>query len=353
MKKLFFLTALLCASVMSWGIDWSSYEWLGDGAGGGAYSNKYKVAPAEGQNVVNIQQPGWAAEPGIYTNGFGGAISSCSLGDKCAIDGGGIVLYLSAFTAQETEVTVVAAEGSKTFTVYYVDGTLPGPDYTITVDNDIEGGTIAADKASAKAGATVTLTATPASGKALNVWIVKDSENADVTVTNNQFTMPSKNVTVTATFKDITAATYWGQDEFTHSDITYSAIWGITRTVDSKLIFRLEMSTVPDGFSPQVHIGSAYPGMSLVDTGVWEYTDNGPFVDGTTISGEFYLAYANGAHGISWAGYTVGASNKKPVIPTAIDNINDDVKTIKVIENGQLIIIKNGIRYNALGAQMK
>ena len=122
MKKLLTIVAFLCASIAMFSIDWSGYEWLGDGAGGGAYSNKYKVAPAEGQNVVNIQKPGWAAEPGIYTSDFGGAISSCSLGDKCAIDGGGIVLYLSAFTQQETEVTVVAASGSKTFTVYYADG---------------------------------------------------------------------------------------------------------------------------------------------------------------------------------------------------------------------------------------
>ena len=123
MKRLFsFLCVLCCASMMGFAIDWSGYDFLGDGAGGGAYSNKYKVAPAEGQSVVNIQKPGWASEAGIYTSGFGGAISSCSLGDKCAIDGGGIVLYLSAFTAQETEVTVVAAQGSKTFTVYYADG---------------------------------------------------------------------------------------------------------------------------------------------------------------------------------------------------------------------------------------
>ena len=126
MKKLTMIAALLCASMLSFAINWDSYEWLGDGAGGGVYSNKYKVAPAEGQNVVNIQQPGWAAEPGIYTSDFGGAITSCSLGDKCAIDGGGIVLYLSAFTQQETEVTVVAALGSKTFTVYYVDGATGG-----------------------------------------------------------------------------------------------------------------------------------------------------------------------------------------------------------------------------------
>jgi len=139
MRKLTFLLALLCASVMgAYAIDWSGYEYLGDGAGGGAYSNKYKVAPADGQSVVNIQQPGWASEPGIYTSNFGGAISSCSLGDKCAIDGGGIVLYLSAFTAKETEVTVVAALGTKTFTVYYEDGTEGGGGSTPEPEPDPE-----------------------------------------------------------------------------------------------------------------------------------------------------------------------------------------------------------------------
>ena len=38
--------------------------------------------------------------------------------------------------------------------------------------------------------------------------------------------------------------------------------------------------------------------------------------------------------------------------PTSIDNTNVDAIAVKVIENGQLIIIKNGVRYNALGAQL-
>lgn len=35
---------------------------------------------------------------------------------------------------------------------------------------------------------------------------------------------------------------------------------------------------------------------------------------------------------------------------TAVENVEAAVKAQKVIENGQLIIIKNGVRYNALGA---
>lgn len=36
----------------------------------------------------------------------------------------------------------------------------------------------------------------------------------------------------------------------------------------------------------------------------------------------------------------------------AIDNVNANVKAQKVFENGQLVIIKNGVKYNALGAQL-
>ena len=38
---------------------------------------------------------------------------------------------------------------------------------------------------------------------------------------------------------------------------------------------------------------------------------------------------------------------------TSIDNTNADMKVVKVIENGQLVIIKNGVRYNALGAEVR
>ena len=39
--------------------------------------------------------------------------------------------------------------------------------------------------------------------------------------------------------------------------------------------------------------------------------------------------------------------------PTAIDNTVDSKKAVKMIENGQIVILKNGVRYNVLGAQIK
>ena len=49
--------------------------------------------------------------------------------------------------------------------------------------------------------------------------------------------------------------------------------------------------------------------------------------------------------------YTDEAPEENP--GDGIDNTSVAPKAIKLIENGQVVIIKNGIRYNALGAQIK
>ena len=72
-----------------------------------------------------------------------------------------------------------------------------GTQYNITVTQP-QHGTISAP-AQAYANSTVTLTATPETGYCLSSWTVKQG-NTNITVTNNQFTMPEGNVTVTATF---------------------------------------------------------------------------------------------------------------------------------------------------------
>ena len=42
-----------------------------------------------------------------------------------------------------------------------------------------------------------------------------------------------------------------------------------------------------------------------------------------------------------------------PVTPTAIENTEAEVKAVKFYENGQLVIIKNGVKYNALGVEIR
>lgn len=123
LRSMMLVAALFVTSMASAAIDWTAYSFIGDGAGGGKYTDKYKMTLAEGMTVVNIQQPGFATEAGIYCT-FPAAVTDCSV--AYAAQGAGAVIYLSAFTAQETEVTVTHANGTSVFTVYYADGTLGG-----------------------------------------------------------------------------------------------------------------------------------------------------------------------------------------------------------------------------------
>lgn len=43
---------------------------------------------------------------------------------------------------------------------------------------------------------------------------------------------------------------------------------------------------------------------------------------------------------------------KAPSVTTDMDELNNANSTIKVVENGHLIVIKNGVRYNALGEKL-
>ncbi|WP_304064857.1 SpaA isopeptide-forming pilin-related protein [Finegoldia magna] len=89
---------------------------------------------------------------------------------------------------------------SMALTAHFVD---ERPSYEVQVAQNITGGTITANPTSAKAGYTVSLSATPSDGYLLDKFEVKDASNNPVTVNeNNQFTMPKSNVTVTAIFKE-------------------------------------------------------------------------------------------------------------------------------------------------------
>ena len=98
-------------------------------------------------------------------------------------------------------VTITA---NTTFTAVWSYIPPANPNYKITI-GAMENGTVTADPAAAKAGAEVTLTATPDEGYALGSLTVTDrfgdavkvTENADGTYT---FTMPNGQVTVNATF---------------------------------------------------------------------------------------------------------------------------------------------------------
>lgn len=123
----------------TWAVDWSGVEFLGDGAGGGAYSNTYKFF-GDG-NPVNVQQPGTPA-PGIYITFADAAFGEVRINGKKADYnpmGAAICLYLSNFDyATETEVNVMNMDNTDvrwTFYVYNANAFTPEPtEYGIVGD---------------------------------------------------------------------------------------------------------------------------------------------------------------------------------------------------------------------------
>lgn len=100
--------------------DWDNIDFLGDGSPEQTFGNQFKICKAgEQPSVVNIQKPGFAAETGIYVTFQSAVFGEISLADgQYVIDGAGMVLYLSAFTQEYTEVTVNWNGNDIVFTVY-------------------------------------------------------------------------------------------------------------------------------------------------------------------------------------------------------------------------------------------
>ena len=106
------------------------------------------------------------------------------------------------WTGDASEVTFTrSGSGQVRMTSVTVTYNVPTK-YTVSLagSGTVTGGTISASPTSAAAGTTVSLTATPNAGYVFGSWTVTDADAGSVTVTNNQFTMPAKNVTVDATF---------------------------------------------------------------------------------------------------------------------------------------------------------
>ena len=101
-------------------------------------------------------------------------------------------------------------------------------DYTITIANGIEHGTLTG-AATAKYMEKVTITATPALGYRFSRLVVKDAQNNDVASTDNSFFMPKSNVTVSAVFEQGVHGTTefaWGyyEDDFVKEATIYDGV---------------------------------------------------------------------------------------------------------------------------------
>ncbi|MBS7343313.1 MAG: hypothetical protein KIH02_09315 [Parabacteroides sp.] len=109
----------------------------------------------------------------------------------------------------DTDVSVTNNnDGTYSFTMPDADVTItaqfeliPPVTYTITIDPNIQNGTVISNQAQAAAGETITLTVTPTDGYELSelYYMVGTEKNP---ITGTTFTMPAANVTVYATFTE-------------------------------------------------------------------------------------------------------------------------------------------------------
>ena len=160
------------------------------------------------------------------------------------------------------------------------------PNYRIDIP-DFEGGTVTADPAAAKAGATVTLTATPDEGYAVGTITVTDrfgdavkvTENADGTYT---FTMPNGQVTVTATFVETEAPVDEPFVDVAEGDWFYDAVVyayqnelmdgvGGNRFAPNSETTRAQLVTILYRLEGEPAVSGDLP-FTDVETGIW-YTD--------------------------------------------------------------------------------
>lgn len=114
--------------------DWDNIEFLG---GPAEYANQFKVCKPENVGVVNIQQPGFATEMGIYMTFPSAAFGDISLpASAYDVQGAGIIFHLTAFTEEYTEVSVEVDGNPIVFTVYNAAAAAPAHTYTVAGSSD-------------------------------------------------------------------------------------------------------------------------------------------------------------------------------------------------------------------------
>ena len=180
----------------------------------------------------------------------------------------------------------VKIEKDTTFTAVWSYIPPANPNYKITI-GDMENGTVTANPTAAKAGATVTLTATPDEGYALSTLTVTDrfgdavkvTENADGTYT---FTMPNGQVTVKATFVETEEPVAEPFVDVAEGDWFYDAVVyayqnelmdgvGGNRFAPNSETTRAQLVTILYRLEGQPAVSGDLP-FTDVETGIW-YTD--------------------------------------------------------------------------------
>lgn len=284
--------------------NWEEIAFLGNGSGNAAYTDRFKVCAGDPapSSIVNIQSS-FGTEPGIYVTFPSADFGAISLDeDQYAIQGAGMLLYVSAFLYDaETEVTVVCQNVEYTLTVKNVNPeTAPVVIPQYEVAEAIAAGLAENDEIEVRG----VITKMEMKGKnfakygSVNIYV------ADATGAEGEFEFFNCYSLAADTFKTTVPA----------YDASANTFANVTEVTDK------------NGLT--IHVGD------------------------TVIAHGTYKLY-NATHELNTGCFLVYAKTPGAPYPTDIDNTAAEQKAIKLIENGQLFIIKNGVRYDAQGAVVR
>ena len=312
--------------------------------------------------------------------------------DLAAIKADGGFVHLNSIKASAWNTKTIVTEMKLATVEPYIP--VVAETYAITIA-EAENGSVTADVTEAAEGAKVTLTITPAEGYELDALSVAAGETPVEVADDNSFTMPAAAVTVTATFKAVES----GEEEYLpkpETDPDYADFEEIaqdqgkdldtfartaveegadfntyTASGDLQVAFKMYDIDVKD--CDYVTVKFAQPAPKGWNIAFWAQggTDNVEIPEGAT---EYKYVFADDAKCAIkddvlpqicvltlWPGgypfdMKVYGIYKHKVTATAIEGVEtaeDAVKDGKYFINGQIVIVKNGVKYNAAGVAIK
>ncbi len=312
--------------------------------------------------------------------------------DLAAIKADGGFVHLNSIKASAWNTKTIVTEMKLATVEPYIP--VVAETYAITIA-EAENGSVTADVTEAAEGAKVTLTITPAEGYELDALSVAAGETPVEVADDNSFTMPAAAVTVTATFKAVES----GEEEYLpkpETDPDYADFEEIaqdqgkdldtfartaveegadfntyTASGDLQVAFKMYDIDVKD--CDYVTVKFAQPAPKGWNIAFWAQggTDNVEIPEGAT---EYKYVFADDTKCAIkddvlpqicvltlWPGgypfdMKVYGIYKHKATATAIEGVEtaeDAVKDGKYFINGQIVIVKNGVKYNAAGVAIK
>ena len=175
---------------------------------------------------------------------------------------------------------------------------------------------------------------------------------ADVIPGEYTFTWTFATGELTVTFPEIPAPKYYLVGDFTEwatnkvlmveDEGVFSAAYELNAATE----YQFKVLKI-DYFNNETYIGAENEEnqMKYGNSTDWQLTD----VDGHNIK---LLTTNEASYTFKFTPTTYKCSVVIPEAATAVENAEAEMKAVKMIENGQMVIIKKGVRYNVLGAQV-